>query len=123
MKNLNILPTDNTPEVVLDINAETLTIKGVCAPENPKEFFNAVNDAVEAYKNNKKTLQIDIFLEYFNTGSSKCLLNLFLLILSTEGNKLKSTFNWMIEEGDDELKESGQIFEELTGIKFNYINI
>ena len=85
-----------------------------------KEFFKPIQQEFEASKSLLTNLEVNIFLEYFNTGSSKCLLNLFLLIINKEISTIKYEFNWFVEDGDEELMESGQIFEELIGIKFNY---
>ncbi len=123
MNKFHINSTDNTPEVTLDVQKQKFIIKGVCAPENPKEFFKPIQHELETVKSSLSNLEVDIFLEYFNTGSSKCLLNLFLLIISKEISTIKYDFNWYFESGDEELMESGQIFEELIGIKFNYKNI
>ncbi len=123
MDTFHINSTDNTPEIILDVQKQKLIIMGVCAPENPKEFFKSIQQELETVKPSLSNLEVNIFLEYFNTGSSKCLLNLFLLIISNEFSSIKYDFNWYIDEGDEELLESGHIFEELTGIKFNYKNI
>ncbi len=36
--------------------------------------------------------------------------------------KVNTTINWIIEEHDPDIKESGVLFEEITGLKFNYVN-
>jgi hypothetical protein len=118
--NLEIESTGSTPEVVLDILSKRLEIKGICTPENPRHFFDPIFLALEQYHKVEHELTIEICLDYFNTGSSKCLLNLFYMISNNPDLKPKTVVNWVIEESDPDIKESGLLFEEITGLKFNY---
>lgn len=120
MKSIHIDPTHSSPEVTFDFSEKKLTIKGICTPENPKLFFEPIIEAFEEYQKQYKELTIDIFLDYFNTGSSKCLLNLFMKASTNPEIKINTIVNWIVDSEDSELKESGIIFEEITGLKFNY---
>ena len=54
----------------------------------------------------------DINLEYFNSSSSKKILDL-LKVLDANAKVRTIEIIWHYEEGDDDCLESGQIFEEL----------
>jgi hypothetical protein len=118
MKDYILNSTLGTPEVVLDVSNGILTIKGICTPENPKMFFDPLMKNLAEYSTGKSKLQIEVYLDYFNSGSSKALLNLFL----DSANKFSDLIIRWISE-DEELKESGLILEEITGLKFEYIDL
>ncbi len=122
MKKIIIDPSSSTPEVLFDYEAGKLQIKGVCTPENPRLFFEPIFKALDEYQKEQSQLVIEICLDYFNTGSSKCLLNIFNIISNNSKLKVNTTINWIIEEHDTDIKESGVLFEEITGLKFNYVN-
>jgi hypothetical protein len=123
MKLLHIVSTKSSPEIIFDDQEHKLFIKGICTPENPIHFFQPVVDILENYLTTNNQLIIDIYLDYFNTGSSKCLLNLFSKVANTSLEVKSNTIvNWIVDEDDSELKEAGEVFEEITGLKFNYIS-
>ena len=65
-------------------------------------------------------LNIEINLEYFNTAVSKQLYDLLKTIESNQNYK-KINLKWFYEDGDDEILESGEIYEELLPrINFSY---
>lgn len=115
--------TEKTPEVIIDYTKNIISITGICVPEDPKLFFDPIVKDLENFKQNKSELLFNIYLEYFNTGASKCLLNLFMEAAKSENEFQHLEINWFIEEGDEELKEAGEVFEEITKLKFNYKEI
>jgi hypothetical protein len=122
MARIEIEATGSTPEIILDTEAKTLQIKGICTPENPRLFFDPLFQAMDDFQKNNEKILVEICLDYFNTGSSKCLLNLFYIISNNPALKTNSEVNWVIEDSDPDIKESGLLFEEITGLKFNYLN-
>ncbi len=119
---LEIEATSSTPEVLFDVENKSLTIKGICTPENPRLFFEPIFQTMNDFQINSDALTVEICLDYFNTGSSKCLLNLFYMISNHPTLKANSVVNWVIEDSDPDIKESGLLFEEITGLTFNYPN-
>jgi len=122
MAQFEIEATSSTPEIILNSDAKSLLIRGICTPENPRLFFDPLFKAMEEFQKNNDKILIEICLDYFNTGSSKCLLNLFYIVSNNPTLKNNSIVNWVIEDSDPDIKESGLLFEEITGLKFNYTN-
>lgn len=87
-----------------------LKIKGICTPENPKIFFDPIMLKLIEFRKEVRALVIEVYLDYFNSGSSKALLNLFI---ETSKHVSDLKIIWISE--DDELKESGLILKEITG--------
>lgn len=120
--NIKIDSTESSPRVVFNFEENKLIISGICTPANPKLFFEPIIEAFDNYQRMYNILTIDIYLDYFNTGSSKCLLTLFQKASSNPNLKINTIVNWIISNDDTELKEAGEVFEEITGLRFNYLN-
>lgn len=93
-------------------------------PENAKEFFSPLFSALDAFKNNYSSIYIEIQLDYFNTSSSKELLNFLIEVSKLREHKFKEVkVEWKYLTDDDEMLEAGQIFEEMVGFPFGYSTI
>lgn len=64
---------------------------------------------------------MDFRLEYFNTSSAKTFFEIFKRLSYLNKNGHKVTVNWYAEENDEDLIETGEDFEELTSLNFNYL--
>ncbi|MEI6020456.1 MAG: DUF1987 domain-containing protein [Bacteroidota bacterium] len=116
--------TAKTPSILLDPKAGTLEMKGRCIPENTIEFFRKLLDAVEAFgKTNAKKFEITLQLEYFNTSSSKCLLDLFKNTEVLKNNGVEVLINWIYDKEDEEWLEVGKDYESMTEVPFKYIEV
>lgn len=123
MRVVTIDKTDKTPQIVIDYPGKTISIKGICTPENPKDFFEPVYNEVKEYKKTEQDLLFDIQLQYFNTGASKCIVTLLMEAAKYEGELKNTRVNWHVEKDDAELLEVGQEFSQITKLEFNYIEI
>lgn len=117
MENFYLEGTDTMPAVEFNTNG-VLKIEGRALPENAHNFFTPLIKWVKEFS--ADILTIEINLEYFNTAVSKQLYD-FLKTVETNKNFRKINLKWFYEDGDDEILESGEIYEELLpGISFNY---
>ena len=65
-----ILPTKNTPEVILDPNG-IIKITGRLIPENAEDFFIPIEKWIDEYfKNPAEITCVEISLEYINSVGS-----------------------------------------------------
>jgi len=124
MENLQLEGSAKTPSV--DFNCETgvVELKGRSIPENSIEFYQPLNDWIDEYgKNPKSETVVDIKLEYFNTSSSKCILDLFKKLESLNGNGTSVKVNWYFEEDDEDMEEAGEDYQAIIGLPFNMIEV
>ncbi|MGZ3867407.1 MAG: DUF1987 domain-containing protein, partial [Bacteroidia bacterium] len=78
MEKFSIEGTPKTPTINFDLGSGFLEIKGRSIPENSIEFYKPLVDNLEKYADSPKpTTNVNIQLEYFNTSSSKCILDVF----------------------------------------------
>jgi SiaC family regulatory phosphoprotein len=117
MKDLVIKETEKTPSVALSTNG-VLKIEGRSIPEDAARFFKPLLDWTKEFTSNE--IRVDIKLEYFNTSSSKFILEMLRLLENNPENS-NILVNWFYEEGDLDVLESGQYFESIIGIPFKYI--
>lgn len=123
MDPIRIEGTPKTPTV--NFNAETgvLEIKGRSIPENAVEFYKPLVDWIGNYgENTKDATEVNIQLEYFNTSSSKCILDVFKKLESING-KSSITINWHYEEDDEDMLEAGEDYQAIINIPFKMIEM
>lgn len=124
MENLHLEGSAKTPSV--DFNCETgvVELKGRSIPENSIEFYQPLNEWIDAYgKTPKAETTVDIKLEYFNTSSSKCILDLFKKLEALNGNGTSVKVNWYFEEDDEDMEEAGEDYQAIIGLPFNMIEV
>ncbi len=121
MEDIRIEGTPKTPSVVFDTKGGSLEIKGRSIPENSIEFYKPLIDWIESYSQAPQTKTIlNIQLEYFNTSSSKCILDLFKKL---EAINNEITINWYYEEDDEDMLEAGEDYDAIINIPFKMIEI
>jgi hypothetical protein len=120
MEPIYIDSTNRTPFVSLDPSGK-FKIRGRSIHENPSKFFNPIILWVNSFiKDPVATIIIDIELEYFNSGSSRYILEILRILMNKKADS-NLIINWYFEEGDDDLFERGQYYESILNAKFNFI--
>jgi hypothetical protein len=115
MLNLNIEETLNTPFICFDLTAGEFEIKGKSIPLNSREFYNPVLNWLDQYAANpSENTQVFIELEYFNTGSSKCLLEIFRKLKDIQAKGKKIDITWLYSKEDEGIHEAGEDFKSLS---------
>jgi hypothetical protein len=121
MEELKILPTKNTPEIILKPDG-VIKIKGRSISENATDFYYPVIDWVSRYiKKPADVTCVDMSLEYFNSASAKVLIHLLQKVTYVSLKNKKFVFNWYFEDGDEDILERGQFFSSVLDVKFNFI--
>jgi hypothetical protein len=121
MEDIRIEGTPKTPTVNFINNEGLLEIKGRSIPENSIEFYKPLISWIESYAQGPKdSTNINIQLEYFNTSSSKCILDLFKKLEAINNN---ITINWYYEEDDEDMLEAGEDYEAIINIPFKMIEV
>jgi len=109
-----------TPHLYSDAAAGTIEMKGKSIPENAVEFYRPVFEWLDAYiqKPSPET-NVTVQLEYFNTSSSKCLLDIFRKLESLQSSgKGRVTVHWLYEEEDEDMMEAGDDYQTIVKIPF-----
>ncbi len=126
MEPISIKGTPKTPDVNFDLEAGLVEIKGRSIPENSIEFYKPLVDWLEAYKEKPQSKTIvNIQLEYFNTSSSKCILDVFKKLeeIYVQLDEDGVVINWYYEEDDEDMYEAGEDYQTILKIPFTMIEM
>jgi hypothetical protein len=92
-------------------------------PEDAKGFYLPLKEWIAQYAENPAPgTQVIFEYEYFNTASSKMIMEII-----EEANKVSEKdkqfkAEWHYLEDDDDMLEAGEDYEEITGISFEYMS-
>jgi hypothetical protein len=120
MNNLLINDSIKTPTISFSFADGVLEIKGKSIPENSLEFYRPVFEWLDTYSlTPSKNTELKVNLEYFNTSSSKCLLDIFrkLETINLSGKSVVRV-SWFYEADDEDMMEAGEDYRALVKIPF-----
>lgn len=119
MENYTLEGTPKTPNIVFDLKQGILDLKGRSIPENSIEFYKPLIDALDRYATvSQPTTTVNVQLEYFNTSSSKCILDVFKKLEAINKNGSAVTINWHYEEDDEDMLEAGEDYQAIINVPF-----
>ena len=120
---LTVTPTLNTPAIEFDSANGVLSISGKSIAEDSQEFYRPLFEALKEYKA-KPCAQttVNLKLVYFNTSSSKSILDVLRLIESLKQNS-EVTINWFYEKEDEDMLEVGEDYSEIVNIPFSMVEV
>jgi hypothetical protein len=96
-----------------------MSLSGRSIPENSIEFYKPLLDWVDqSIQSHDQEICISVKLEYFNTSSSKCLMDLFKRI---EKAAPSASVDWYYEEEDEDMLEAGEDYDAIIDIPFRLI--
>jgi len=126
MKNLEISKTKTTPEILFNFSTNELSIKGESFPENTSEFYAPIFEWLEEYLGtiSDQLVVVNIELIYFNSSSSKVLMDLFDMLEDAVQNGKDILVNWRYDEDNEMAAEYGEDFmEDLENLPFKLVEI
>lgn len=117
MSRLEIAATSDTPSITLDKEQGIFEISGRSLPEDCVDFCERVFQWLEEYKMKPNDSTHFVFkLDYFNTASSKIILDLLNTLKSIPNVKVQ----WIYTEDDEDILEAGLEFSEQVMIPFEF---
>ncbi len=115
MSKIFIEESFKTPEIKGDAQLGQLSLKGRSLPEDAKTFYQPFKKWLqELYSSPSDSIDVVIELEYYNTASSKLIVNMLLSLEKLQSSKKVSVL-WLYDEDDIEMEETGQDFKNLIG--------
>jgi len=124
MEVIKIKGTDDTPNVIFDKENNTLEISGRSLPEDVSMFFDPILIWIDQYceSPNEKTV-LNFKLEYFNTASSKVILDILLKFEELVEAGKSVIVKWHYHEDEEDMLEAGEEYADIVEIPFEYVII
>jgi len=126
MENLIIIGSSNVylvPQINFDAQNGHCEIAGESYLEETKEFYDKLLDWLRTYMSEvQKGLVLNVKLTYFNTSTSRCLLEVFRLLkgYQLQGNSVKVT--WSVDAGEEDyLNEEIEDFITNSGLMIHQV--
>jgi hypothetical protein len=124
METYSNVGTFETPTIFFDLDLGSLEIKGRSIPENPIEFYQPLFEALGRYeKMGKLSTSVNIKLEYYNSSSSKCILDMLKKLETINENGNKVSVNWYYEEEDENMLLAGEDYRVIIKLPFKMVKM
>jgi len=124
MTPLQLEGSPKTPHVSFDPDTGLLELKGRSIPENSIDFYKPLIDWIDKYGRSPRTkTALHVQLEYFNTSSSKCILDVFKKLEAIRAGGNEVTVLWHYEEDDEDMMEAGEDYAGIINVPFKMIQI
>lgn len=123
-RDLEIESSPQSPYLRFSPIEENLVIRGRSIPENAVIFYTPLFEALSEFaKNPSGHLNVQICLDYINTSSSKCLLEVFKRLEQLPKEICLVDVNWCYEKGDDDMLEAGEDYELIVDLPFSFTEL
>ncbi len=122
MDTIKIMGTDDTPTVTLDAAAGLFEISGRSLPEDVTAFYSPLLAWLGEYAASPNAKTVFTFkLVYFNTASSKLLLDVLMKLedIASEGHEV--LVKWYYPEDDEDMMEAGEEYADIVEVPFEQI--
>jgi hypothetical protein len=118
MENIYLEGSPKTPMIYFSAEGK-LEISGRSIPENSVEFYDGILVWLDTYSNSPATkTAMDVKLEYFNTSSSKCILDVFKKLEALKKSGHDVAINWFYEADDEDMLEAGEDYDAIIDLPF-----
>lgn len=124
MENLKLKGTNRSPDISFDYENNLLEIRGKSYSANISEYYIPVFSWLREYLGQlgNQHCTVNVELAYFNSSSSKVLLEFFLLLEEAVNQGKAISVNWIYDKEDEDNMEYGEEFqEELETLPFHLI--
>ncbi len=108
--------TKMTPQIELDPDKKVFSLTGNSRPENPMQFYKPMFEWLNAFfEETSEKMIFEVKMDYFNTSTSKILLDLFELFEKFAESKDLHVI-WYYQSDDEEMQEAGEELLDLVEI-------
>jgi hypothetical protein len=132
MDSLIINSTEDSPEIRFDTTTNIFIISGESRPENAGKFYapiiNWLNDFEgilywrrHEMKDSSGSISFIFKLEYFNSTSAKCILDVLLVLKKFVDQGYKINVEWHHDKHGEDILDSGKEFAIMVGMNFKFV--
>lgn len=119
---INITGTDDVPSVILDASAGKFEMSGRSLPEDVSAFYKPILDWMAEYAENANPKTVfDFKLTYFNTASSKIILDILMQLEEMSNDGKEVLIKWHYPSDDEDMEEAGEEYSEIVDVPFEKV--
>ena len=124
MELINIEATDETPKVILDPEKNQFEFSGKSLPEDVTLFYNPLMEWLATYQESvgEQSTKAIFKMDYFNTASSKLILDILMLLEEIHEETDSVTIEWHYREDDEDMEEAGEEYADIVDVPFEQIS-
>ena len=122
MEPLILKATKVCPEVTLNPGESIFELSGRSYPEDVTSFYEPIIDWLKEYgKNPLEQTVCNVILDYFNTASSKMLLDIFSYFedMKQEGHNVE--VRWHYADDDENMHDAGKEYANIVDVPFEMV--
>jgi len=122
MEVISITGAQDTPAVLLDRENGKFEISGKSFPADVGQFYKPILDWLEEYAQNPIPKTVFVMkMDYFNTASSKVILDILYKLEDIAGDGHNVEIKWYYPDDDEDMKETGEEYDEIVDVPFELI--
>jgi len=122
MNIIKIEGQEDTPKIVFDPSNDIFEISGRSLPEDAAMFYEPIIEWLQNYaKTPNDNTDMHIKLNYFNTASSKLLLDILMILEEMVEEGRNCSIKWFYDEDDEDMEEAGEEYSELIEVPFELL--
>lgn len=122
MEAIKLQGTDDTPSVILDKAKGIFEFSGRSLPEDVNAFYEPILEWLSEYSESPNSeTSVTFKLVYFNTASSKLILDILLKFeeIGEAGSNVQ--INWYYPEDDEDMEEAGDEYSDIVEVPIKKI--
>lgn len=124
MQKYELKQSSKTPNVILDHETGEMFLGGRSIPDNALDLFGPMLEwASEYVESPQKVTKITFKFEYYNTASSKSILEFLLIMNELQKKNCEIKVYWHYKEDDDDMMEEGEVYSDIVNIPFEFVEV
>jgi hypothetical protein len=117
MNPIMIRATEDTPGIMLNAAEEIFEMSGRSLPEDVVKFYKPILDWLDDYMQSPNEQTVFNFkLSYFNTASSKIILDIMIKLEGMYKDGKNITIKWHYPSDDEDMEEAGKEYADIVDI-------
>ena len=122
LERLQFNATEDTPELILDVQSQIFKISGRSMPEDATAFFAPIyNWLLEYVKNPNPKTEFFCNMEYFNSSSAKKIVEMFFILERIKEKEVRII--WYYEEDDRLIETKGHELKAVLNIPVDLVQV
>lgn len=119
---IKITGTDDIPSVILDASIGKFEMSGRSLPEDVSAFYKPILNWLDNYAENANPKTVfDFKLTYFNTASSKIILDILMKLEEMSNGGKEVLIKWHYPADDEDMEEAGEEYSEIVDVPFEKV--